>query len=99
MVYYRKWVNNPTIEVDANSLEGKALKLKRIKAEVDQLNIAYERAQEALTTIMERQKSISKDYALLKKDLVEAALELDDECINDVEQECDCEDKDNCNNK
>lgn len=78
MTYYRQvWINGvPQIAED--SLEGVALLLKRTRNEIDQLEIAYDRAQEALASIMEKQKLASKEYKELKAKLVELAEELDE---------------------
>ena len=89
MTYFYTHTQRPRLTIEADSLEYKALKLKKIKDEVDQLNIAYERSQEALSNIMKRQNAASKEYASLKKELIDAALDL--EC-----EDCDCDDN-NCN--
>ena len=75
--YTRTWSNTPQLTIDKDSLEYKALKLKKLKTNIDSLNIAYERASESLTEIMLRQKDASEQYNDLKKDLVKAALELE----------------------
>jgi len=81
MTYYRKvWINGiPTNDFDDNTLEGVAFKLKSVRSEINSLEVAYERAQEALSTIMEKQKDASKKYKELKSKLVELAEELEDE--------------------
>ena len=75
------------VRVSEDSLEGKAIKLKRLKSNIDQLSIAYERAQDALTSLVERQKAASKEYDALKKDLLNAALELEDPSDNNLKEE------------
>ena len=82
MTYYRRvWLNGQELDIDNydNTLEGVALKLKRTRSEIENLNIAYERAQEHLASIMEKQKSASASYKELKSKLVELAEEIDDE--------------------
>lgn len=70
-----------------DTLEGVALSLKRTRAEIDNLNIAYERAQDRLTEIIEMQKKTSEKYKTLKAKLIDLAEEVDDEC-----DDCECED-------
>ena len=78
MTYYRRtWISGDT--VDANTLEGVALQLKSVRNEINSLEIGYERAQEALSLIMEKQAEASKKYKELKGKLVELAEDLDEE--------------------
>jgi len=82
MTYYRRvWLNGQELDIDNydNTLEGVALKLKKTRSEIEALNLAYERAQEHLASIMEKQKSASASYKELKSKLVELAEEIDDE--------------------
>ena len=78
MTYYRRmWISGDT--VNENTLEGVALQLKSVRNEIDSLEIGYERAQEALALIMEKQAEASKKYKELKGKLVELAEDLDEE--------------------
>jgi len=80
MTYYRRvWINGEEILNDENTLEGVALKLKRTRSEIENLSIAYERAQEHLTSIMDKQKEASAEYKELKSKLVELAEELEED--------------------
>ena len=90
MTYYRRmWISGDT--VNENTLEGVAIKLKSIRNEINSLEIGYERAQEALALIMEKQALASKAYKETKAKLVELAEELDDNCDGDCD--CDCDEK------
>ena len=90
MTYYRRmWISGDA--VNENTLEGVAIKLKSIRNEINSLEIGYERAQEALALIMEKQALASKAYKETKAKLVELAEELDDNCDGDCD--CDCDEK------
>ena len=78
MTYYRRmWISGDA--VNENTLEGVALQLKSVRNEIDSLEVGYERAQEALALIMEKQAEASKKYKELKGRLVELAEDLDEE--------------------
>lgn len=80
MTYYRQvWINGVPQHNDEETLEGVALELKRTRSEIDSLKIAYERAQDALSNIMEKQKDASDKYKKLKAKLVDLAEEIEDE--------------------
>lgn len=86
MTYYKQiWINGVPQISDETTLEGVALKLKSTRNEIDQLAIAYERAQEALGNIMEKQKMASEHYKELKAKLVELAEDIDSD--DDSEKE------------
>ena len=87
MTYYRRlWIDGNT--VNENTLEGVALQLKSVRNEINNLEIGYERAQEAVSLIMEKQAEASKKYKELKAKLVGLAEELD--CEGDCDN-CDCD--------
>ena len=65
MTYYRRlWIDGNT--VNENTLEGVALQLKSVRNEINSLEIGYERAQEALALIMEKQAEASKKVQRIK---------------------------------
>ena len=87
MTYYRRmWISGDTVNED--TLEGVALQLKSVRNEINSLEIGYERAQEALALIMEKQAEASKKYKELKTKLVGLAEDLD--CEGDCE-DCNCD--------
>ena len=91
MTFYRQvWINGEPQLNNEDTLEGVAMELKRTRNEIDSLGIAYERAQDSLSSIMEKQKEASEKYKILKGKLVELAEDLDD-CDGDCDCDCDKE--------
>lgn len=83
MTYYKQvWINGVPQYNDESTLEGVALKLKSTRNEIDSLSVAYERAQDQLAVIMEKQKEASEKYKELKAKLVTLAEDIDEEDEN-----------------
>ena len=77
MTFYKFITTTSDDRIDAESLEYVAVQCKRKKTEIDALSIAYERANDALASIIERQKAASEDYKELKKKLIKLAEEIE----------------------
>ena len=78
MTFYRTFTSHSNDWITSDTLEGVAVQVKRKRSEINQLAIAYERAQDALDTIMKKQKEASTQFAELKKKLVELAEDIED---------------------
>ena len=77
MTFYKFVTTASDSRIDTDSLEYVAVQCKRKKNEIDGLSIAYERANDALASIIERQKAASEDYKELKKKLIKLAEEIE----------------------
>ena len=77
MTFYKFVTTASNEAIDTESLEYVAVQCKRKKTEIDSLAVAYERANEALAAIIERQKDASESYKELKKKLIQLAEEIE----------------------
>lgn len=58
-----------------NTLEDVAVKVKYTKVKLDHISNEYENLQNALTKLLAKQEEVNKEYARLKKLLIEKATE------------------------